>query len=418
MRSVGTRGRRCGSVAVGVVALALVAGGCDFFQATRIGNVRAAAGVPALPQSALMNAAATAHSAAMCAAQAVSASPAGAYKQETATAVHELVGSAPLDSSILDTTSRDLEATNAIWAQWQSDPAIVDAKWTDMGIGQSTCADGNLYETVVLRQGPTFPASGMYSTAQYDASQITESTVQFSSAPDANGVVQPLLLDIFVPPGATTSPRATIVDVHAGAFVGGSRTDDDGDAQEWARLGFVGVTIDYRLTTAAVVDTKGQVYAAQQALPDAQNAVRWLKANAATYGVDPTRIAMIGHSAGGGLSLGAAVAGAATTTGPLAAYSPVIAAAASAGAFLTPALPLLHLTGAEPGVIMFQYDLDDATHQTSAYAFETCDALRAAGDTCDEVDIAGTGHDSQLDPLGPWRNKIVPFMWIQLHLAA
>jgi dienelactone hydrolase len=417
MRSVGSRGLRLGTVAVAVGALALLAGGCDFVQATRIGNARVAAGQTALPQSALMNAAAAAHSAAMCTAHAVSASPAGSYRQETATAVHELVGSAPLDPSITDPIARDVAATNVIWSQWQGDAALVDAKWTDMGIGSSTCSDGKLYETAVLRQGPTFPASGMYSTAQYDASQITESTVQYSSAPDANGVVQPLLLDIFVPPGATTSPRPTIVDIHAGAYVGGSRTDDDGDAQEWARLGFVGVTIDYRLTTADVVNTKGQVYAAQQALPDAQNAVRWLKANAATYGVDTTRIAMIGHSAGGGLSLGAAVAGAATTTGPLAAYSPTIAAAASAGAFLTPALPLIHLTGTEPGVIMFQYDLDDATHQTSAYAFQTCDFLRAGGDTCDEVDIAGTGHDSQLDPLGPWRNKIVPFMWIQLRLA-
>ncbi len=417
MRTVGSRARRVGAVAVGVVALALVASGCDFIQALQIENLRTAAGVAQTPLSALMDTAATAHSQAMCAAGAVSGSPAGSYNQETATAVHELVGSAPLDPSIADAQTRDLSATNAIWAQWNPDPELVDVKWTDMGIGSDACGDGNLYMTVVLRQGPTLPASGMYSTAQYPASAITESTVQYSSAPDANGVVQPLLLDIFVPPGATTSPRPTIVDVHAGAFVGGSRTDDDGDAQEWATLGFVGVTIDYRLTTADIVNTRGQVYAATQAVPDAQNAVRWLKANASTYGVDTTRIAMIGHSAGGGLALGSAVSGSATTTGPLAAYSPSIAAAASAGAFLTPALPLLHLTNTEPAVIMFQYDLDDATHETSAYAFETCDALRAAGSTCDEVDEAGTGHDSQLDPLGPWRNKIVPFMWIQLHLA-
>jgi hypothetical protein len=262
-----------------------------------------------------MDTAATAHAQAMCDARAVSASPTGSYDQETETAMHELVGSAPLDPSISDPTDRDISATNAIWAQWQSDPELVDPKWSSIGIGQSTCADGNLYETVVLRQGPSMPASGMYSTPQYDASAITQSTVQYSSAPDANGVVQPLLLDLFAPPDATTSPRPTVIEIHGGSFVGGSRTDNDGDTIEWARRGFVGVSIDYRLVSIATLGTIGQTGAAALETLDAQQSVRWLKANAATYGIDPTRIAMVGFSAGGALSLASAVTGSATTTG-------------------------------------------------------------------------------------------------------
>ena len=95
--------------------------------------------------------------------------------------------------------------------------------------------------------GPGMPASGLYSTPQYGPSQVVEHTVQFSSAPDANGTVAPLLMDIFVPPDTTTSPRPTLIEVHGGSFVGGSRTDNDGDTLQWALDGYVGVTIDYRL---------------------------------------------------------------------------------------------------------------------------------------------------------------------------
>ena len=65
--------------------------------------------------------------------------------------------------------------------------------------------------------------------------------------PMPNGVIAPLLMDIFVPPDAATAPRPTIVEVHGGAFVGGSRTDEDWDAQQAALYGYVGR--DHRLPT-------------------------------------------------------------------------------------------------------------------------------------------------------------------------
>ena len=86
--------------------------------------------------------------------------------------------------------------------------------------------------TLFLQVLPTatgMPSSGLYGTPQFAESQIVKSTVQYSSAPDADGIVQPLLMDVFVPPDAARSPRPTIIDVHGGSFVGGSRTDNDGD---------------------------------------------------------------------------------------------------------------------------------------------------------------------------------------------
>jgi acetyl esterase/lipase len=263
------------------------------------------------------------------------------------------------------------------------------------------------------------PSSGLYASPQYSDSQITEYTVQYSSAPNAEGVVSPLLMDIFVPPDAATAPRPTIIEVHGGAFVGGSRTEEDGDAEKSAVYGYVGVSIDYRLANPADASDATDPALAAAAVPDAQQSVRFLRANAATYGVDPTRIAMLGNSAGGALALGSAVAADYPYSGPLSNYSPSIAAAVSTGAFLTPALSELTLTDTEAPSLMFMYAYDTASDVTAAYAFETCDALRAAGNACYEVEQSGTGHTTTLTFGGPWwTNELGPFIWDQLKLSA
>ena len=95
-----------------------------------------------------------------------------------------------------------------------------------------------------------------------------------------------------------------------------------------------------------------------------------------------------------------------------------MAATISTGAFLTPGLGTITLDNREAPALMFQYQYDTATHVTAAYAFETCDAVRAAGNACYEVDLAGTGHTTWLVPGGPWwTNELGPFVWGELHLA-
>ncbi len=104
-----------------------------------------------------------------------------------------------------------------------------------------------------------------------------------------------LLLDLYCPP-SRAEPRPAVVLLHSGAMMFGSRAELSDHAMAMAKAGYVAFNIDYRL-----VDAAGRnAWPAQ--LDDAQRAVRWVRANAATYGVDPERICAYGHSAGGNLA--------------------------------------------------------------------------------------------------------------------
>ena len=84
-----------------------------------------------------------------------------------------------------------------------------------------------------------------------------------------------------------------VVCIHGGGWHKGTRQNFDKVAQAFALKGFVGVTISYRLTGEAKFPANIQ---------DCKAAVRWLRANADQYGIDSSKIAAIGSSAGGHLA--------------------------------------------------------------------------------------------------------------------
>ena len=397
----------------GLAALALALTGCEPQLVKEVNDLRADAGRTSLPISGPLAAAARKHSRDMCAAGAASASPSAydEYDQETARGVHELVASVPLG----DTSSE------AIWDEWKDDPALVDARWDDLAVGEAACeADDRLYATAVLRDAPIMSASGLYSTPQYAAADVQVlNALQYGQAVNEQGQNQALLLDLFLPPGATPAARPTVLLFHGGGFVGGSREGVRTDAMSWARRGFVAAGVSYRLGTPASVSAN-LLAVAGRAIDDSMESVRWLKSNAATYRIDTTKIATVGFSAGGAISLGVALADDPTPGGPLSAFSPKIAAGVSTGAHLTPALS----TGAvtfEPGdaaVMLFHYESDSTTDVSDEYAFETCAAVRAGGNTCDFIAQPGSGHTTWLEPGGTWWTpKVGPFVWTQLGLG-
>lgn len=407
--------------ALAAVLLVVVATSCESTVVTRVNDVRKAAGRPALPVSDTLTDSARANSKDMCAKgrAKASADPVAQYDQESARAIEELVASAPLDPKVADAGARNAKATDEIWARWKTGAALRDPRWDEIGVGEVVCGNGRLYLTAVLRDAPSMPADGLYSSIQYTAEGLTViRDVVYGKAVDSQGVTQDLLLDLYLPPAGGPAARPTTITIHGGGFVGGSRADTNGVSKEYALRGFVSASIEYRLDkrpggTAGA----GQLQAAMNGIDDGMEAVRWLKAHAAEYRIDTTRMAAIGYSAGGAIALGMALGDDLTPGGPLAAYSPTIAAATSTGAHLTPGLSYLKLRADQAAVQMFSYE-DDETGFTSAYAFQTCAAVRKAGNTCDFVLQKGSGHTAWLTPGAPfWTTEQGPFLWTQLRLG-
>ena len=119
----------------------------------------------------------------------------------------------------------------------------------------------------------------------------TTTNITYGSATNQLGQVQSLELDLYRPAGDAVTSRPAIVWIHGGGFSGGTKTSPDivTQAQAFARKGYVNVSIEYRLV-AGGCSAGGVSQACLQAIVDAQHdaqaAVRFLRANASTYGID------------------------------------------------------------------------------------------------------------------------------------
>ncbi len=94
-------------------------------------------------------------------------------------------------------------------------------------------------------------------------------------------------------PKSDKTLRPAILCIHGGGFRAGKRESYDSQCKKLAEKGFVAVTITYRLAPK---------HPFPAAVHDCKAAVRWLRANAAKYNIDPTKIGVTGGSAGGHLA--------------------------------------------------------------------------------------------------------------------
>jgi acetyl esterase/lipase len=102
----------------------------------------------------------------------------------------------------------------------------------------------------------------------------------------------PLLLDLAMPKTGN-GPFPVVVFLHGGGWSEGNRQEMNHFIEGVAGLGYAGVTVAYRLVPAARFPAQ---------LEDCKAAVRWLRANAAKYRINPKRIGVVGFSAGGHLA--------------------------------------------------------------------------------------------------------------------
>lgn len=91
-----------------------------------------------------------------------------------------------------------------------------------------------------------------------------------------------------------SSPAPVMIFIHGGAWRSGKRSDYLPYLIDYAKKGYVTVTVSYRLVKAATFPA---------AVKDVNCAVKWIKNHAPEYGIDPDRIALIGGSAGGHLAM-------------------------------------------------------------------------------------------------------------------
>ncbi len=122
-----------------------------------------------------------------------------------------------------------------------------------------------------------------------------------------SSLVQDLKLDIYLPANDTFQKRPLVFFTHGGSFVTGTKADGDVVylCKEFAKRGYVCVSQDYRIGMEEF-NTQSAARAVWRAMQDARAAIRFMKANAATYKIDTNMIIYGGSSAGGFTALHAA----------------------------------------------------------------------------------------------------------------
>ncbi|HEY3755787.1 MAG TPA: alpha/beta hydrolase [Opitutaceae bacterium] len=254
---------------------------------------------------------------------------------------------------------------------------------------------------------------------------VALANVQYGQAEGA-----PLRLDLCVPPGK--GPFAGVILVHGGGWAAGDKQKDPRPLlAPLTSAGFAWFSINYRLAPQ---------YHYPACLDDVYTAIRWVKAHAAEYGVDPHRLALVGESAGGHLVEMAALEGPPDTKveAVVPFFGPADLMAQATGRegslrrdlrtlfgrttlddqtreILRDASPVNHVHGGLPPFLIFHGTADRVVPYSESVAF--AEKLKAAGDSCDFISIAGGSH-----AMGNW-SRVAPgfkeqfVSWLQRTLA-
>jgi carboxylesterase type B len=120
---------------------------------------------------------------------------------------------------------------------------------------------------------------------------------------NATGQEDCLLLDVYVPEKPTSTALPVFVNIHGGGYTKGSAAENGWAAFVAASGGsIVYVSTQYRLgaygfLSSSEVRENGQ---ANAGLLDQRSALEWIQRNIRSFGGDPSKVTIIGGSAGGG----------------------------------------------------------------------------------------------------------------------
>lgn len=140
---------------------------------------------------------------------------------------------------------------------------------------------------------------------------IVKTNIIYGSAwNDGTKKTESLQLDSYQLAKADQTGRPVIILVHGGGFGGGTKGFSawQGNfypdmATAFANAGYVAFSIDYRIWPNCPTNRFSEEL--DYTVEDVNSALKWIKANCVTYGIDTTKIIIGGDSAGGGIVVNA-----------------------------------------------------------------------------------------------------------------
>lgn len=137
-----------------------------------------------------------------------------------------------------------------------------------------------------------------YVEAVFDEITI-EKDVVFGSSVNEKGETETLKLDIYSPKNDKLVNRPVIFWIHGGGFTYGNNKSQKyvvEMATRFAKKGYVGISIDYRVRAKPKEDAPGTI---ADAVADAIKGLDWVRSNPERLLIDPSKIIIAGGSAGG-----------------------------------------------------------------------------------------------------------------------
>lgn len=234
--------------------------------------------------------------------------------------------------------------------------------------------------------------------------------VIYAQASGDDGAMIDLKMDTAFLKESDGKPMPAVIYIHGGAWEGGSKEFGLRQTVGLALGGYFSVTIDYRLSGQAKYPA---------AVHDCKAAIRFLRANAEKLGIDPDRIGVWGHSAGGHLAalMGTSgdspeIEGKVGSTGVSAKVQCVIDMSGPVDLHIDAAdgvisrwlggsvrehedlakqaSPLTYIDAKDPPVLIVQGMDDPLVNLRQAKLFE--EALKAAGVPVETMYLEGVGH--------------------------
>jgi acetyl esterase/lipase len=253
-----------------------------------------------------------------------------------------------------------------------------------------------IFEAVSANPAP----SGRYIDPIFSEITVTED-LPYSQSVNEKGRLETHLMDLYEPDGDLEPRRPAIIWVHGGSFESGSKTASNMKfyAKEFAKRGYVAASINYRLVEDWPVGTPEGEKAQLDAQDDAAAAVRYLRAHAQEFRIDPDRISMGGWSAGSITSLYVAfnherAPGSNTSTPGFPSH--ISAAVCLAGVMWDPTF----IQPSDPPLIMFRGTEDKPF--LWPYVTAIIDRAREVGIPVEFYPIEGAGHSLYKEGYGPF----------------